>query len=247
MVGSGHDLVQQSLSVSLAYHRPFSWSWKLHTHSSFFCFSVSFSTASVLVSSPLVQQVAAASFFSVPSSDLHSHALEMIFSYHLCIIACSPSSTYRALSYPRMNWVTVLDRIGLSVLTPPLAPTLLSPFPPAPFFYTLLSGRCCHGTMWPEWGFTPSILCSLHRGQLTRLRCADAKHTVYESSRVWTAAQDSAALSHTRGVSSPSRHSAEGQSSSWPHWVTLLSWFTSSCPAPFDQLFFFFSLSLTHF
>lgn len=139
-----------------------------------------------------MQQVAAASFFSVSSSDLHSHALEMIFSCHLCllrlqsvsVIACSPSSTYRAHAHPWMNWVTVLDRIGsLSVLTPPFTPTPLSPFPPAPFFCTLLFGRCCHGTMWPEWGFTPSILCSLHRGQLTRLRCADAKHTVYESSR----------------------------------------------------------------
>lgn len=82
-----------------------------------------------------------------------------------------------------INWVTVLDW-QLACVDP------IHSFHPCsltsclPHLRTLLFGWCCHGTVWPDRGFTYSILCSLHRGQLTRLRCSDAKHTVYESSGV---------------------------------------------------------------
>lgn len=50
---------------------------------------------------------------------------------------------------------------------------------------------------------------------------AVTQNTQYTKAAAWTAAQDSAALSNTHGVTFPCQRSADGQSQTWPRWVTF--------------------------
>lgn len=148
-----------------------------------------------------------------------------IFSCHLLLqssllahleLPCT-SPRLDELSHCRLDWQLAL------------APTLLSHFLPAPLSCTPLLGQRCQGTVWPGRGFTRSILCSLYRGQLSRVRCADAKQ------RTWRQPRGLLLKSNVHGVTFPCRHSAERLSSTLGGLLT---------PSVLWSKFFFFLLYL---
>lgn len=152
------------------------------------------------------------------------HILQL-FCYHLLLPQLQSSlithlePTYTSprldeLSHCRLDWQLAL------------APTLLSHFLPAPLSCTLLLGQRCHGTVWPERGFTRSILCCLYRGQLRRVRCRDAKR------RIWRQPRGLLLRTNAHGVTFPWRHSAARLS------TTLGDLLTPSARWP--KFFFFF-------
>ena len=138
------------------------------------------------------------------------------------------------------DWVTALDWQPACVVP-------IHSFPPCslasclPRLCTLLFGWCCHGTMWPEWGFTYSILCSLHRGQLTRDWEAVTQNTEYTKAAVWTGTQDSAALSNSHGVTVPSQQISRGTFVYFTALGEFLFWPPSPFLTPFDQRIIFLS------
>ena len=194
-----------------------------------------------------MQQVAGCSVFSVTSSDSSEEVF--FFFFPPAISACTGHILWlsllahlvvhlelrRRLEPAWMNWVTVLHWQLLCVVTPSiLFPTRSLSLPACPTYARCCFGWCCHGTVWPEWGFTYSILCSLRRGQLTRLRRGDAKTRSVRkqpcgdsglSSSVW----------HSWGLPFTWLHSAD-----FPTSGDLFAWFTDSFwPKNFFPFFFF--------
>lgn len=99
-------------------------------------------------------------------------------SHHLEAPACRLLAVDKMSHSLRVDWrpasADPMQSSSLSALS----------LPSCPLLWALLFGLCCHGAVRPVRGFTCSILCSLHRGQLTGLRVGDAKRALYDCSRM---------------------------------------------------------------